>query len=75
MNKNSIEKTAFTVNHGHFEYLRMHFGLKNAPATFQRMMDEILRDYLYKFRLVYMDDVVIFSNSLSLTFRPHKDHI
>lgn len=71
MDKDSIEKTAFTVNHGHFEYLRMPFGLKNAPATFQRMMDEILRDYLYKFCFVYMDDVVIFSKSLS----EHLDHI
>lgn len=71
MDPTSIEKTAFSVNHGHFEYLRMPFGLKNAPSTFQRMMDEILRDYLYKFCFVYMDDVVIFSKSLS----EHIDHI
>lgn len=71
MDPGSIEKTAFTVNNGHYEYLRMPFGLKNAPATFQRMMDEILREYLYKFCFVYMDDVVIFSRSLS----EHIDHI
>lgn len=71
MSPDSIEKTAFTVNNGHFEYLRMPFGLKNAPATFQRMMDEILREYLYKFCFVYMDDVVIFSKSLP----EHIDHI
>lgn len=71
MDPKSIEKTAFTVNQGHFEYLRMPFGLKNAPATFQRMMDEILREFLYKFCFVYMDDVVIFSRSLS----EHLDHI
>ncbi|KAH1028397.1 hypothetical protein HUJ05_001751 [Dendroctonus ponderosae] len=44
MDPDSIEKTAFSVNNGHFEYLRMPFGLKNAPATFQRMMDEVLRE-------------------------------
>ena len=71
MDPQSIEKTAFTVNNGHFEYMRMPFGLKNAPATFQRMMDEILREYLYKFCFVYMDDVVVFSKSLS----EHIDHI
>lgn len=64
MDSNSVEKTAFTVNNGHYEYLRMPFGLKNAPATFQRMMDEVFREYLYKFAFVYMDDVVIFSKCL-----------
>ena len=64
MSENSIEKTAFTVNHGHFEYVRMPFGLKNAPSTFQRVMDNIFREYLGKFVMVYMDDIVIFSKSL-----------
>lgn len=64
MDPDSIEKTAFTVNNGHYEYLRLPFGLCNSPSTFQRMMDEILKEYLYKFAFVYMDDVVIFSKSL-----------
>lgn len=64
MAQESVEKTAFCVNNGHYEYVRMPFGLKNAPATFQRVMDNILREYLYKFCFVYMDDVVIFSKSL-----------
>ena len=64
MHPDSIEKTAFTVNNGHYEYLRMPFGLKNAPATFQRMMDNVLREYQYKTCFVYMDDIVIFSKSL-----------
>lgn len=64
MHENSIEKTAFTVNHGHYEYTRMPFGLKNAPSTFQRVMDNVLKEFLYKFCFVYMDDVVIFSKSL-----------
>lgn len=64
MSPESIEKTAFTVNNGHYEYVRMPFGLKNAPSTFQRVMDNVLKEYLYKFCFVYMDDIVIFSKSL-----------
>lgn len=64
MSPESIEKTAFSVNNGHYEYVRMPFGLKNAPSTFQRVVDNVLREYLYKFCFVYMDDVVIFSKSL-----------
>lgn len=64
MEEKSIEKTAFNVEHGHFEYVRMPFGLKNAPATFQRVMDHILRGLQNKICLVYMDDIIIFSTSL-----------
>ena len=64
MSEESISKTAFSVPNGHFEYVRMPFGLKNAPATFQRMMDEILKSHLYKRCFVYMDNVMVFSRSL-----------
>lgn len=61
---NSIEKTAFSTEDGHFEFLRMPFGLKNAPSTFQRMINHVLRDFINKICLVYMDDVIVFSTSL-----------
>lgn len=64
MHPNSIEKTAFSVEHGHYEYVRMPFGLKNAPSTFQRVMDNVLKDLQNKICLVYMDDIIIFSTSL-----------
>ncbi|GJQ70426.1 hypothetical protein Trydic_g18696 [Trypoxylus dichotomus] len=69
MDPESIEKTAFVANNDHYEYVRMPFGLKNAPSTFQKVMDNVLREYLHKFCFVYMDDVVIFSKSL------HEHHL
>lgn len=59
-----IPKTAFNVDGGKFEFVRMPFGLKNAPATFQRLMDAVLRKHLNIRCFVYMDDIIIFSSSL-----------
>lgn len=64
MNQADRNKTAFTVEGGHFEFVRMPFGLKNAPATFQRVMDFILGDLIGSTCLVYLDDIIIFSTSL-----------
>ena len=64
MHDDDIEKTAFTVENGHYEFLRMPFGLKNAPSTFQRVMDNVLRGLQNKICLVYVDDIIIFSTSL-----------
>lgn len=57
-------KTAFSTPSGHYEFVRMPFGLKNAPSTFQRLMNEVLKDHINDNCVVYMDDILIFSTSL-----------
>lgn len=64
VDEKDIEKTAFSVENGHYEFVRMPFGLKNAPSTFQRVMDNILREHIGVRCLVYMDDIIVFSTSL-----------
>ncbi|CAJ0934066.1 unnamed protein product, partial [Ranitomeya imitator] len=55
-------KTAFNTPEGHFEYLVMPFGLSNAPSVFQSFMHDIFREYLDKFLIVYLDDILVFSD-------------
>ena len=61
-------KTAFRIRYGHYEYKVMPFGLVNAPATFQDMMNAILREYLDHGVVVYLEDILIYSQS----FEEHK---
>jgi hypothetical protein len=70
MDRRSKKYTAFCTDRGLFEYNCMPFGLKNAPATYQRMMNELLGE-LGEFCLVYQDDVLVFSK----TFAEHKKNL
>ncbi len=64
-------KTAFFTPTGHYEYWVMPYGLVNAPSIFQDFMHEVLREYLHRFVLVYIDDILIYSRSMA----EHRHHV
>ncbi len=61
-------KTAFSTTTGHYEYLVMPFGLANSPSVFQSFINDVFRDMLNRWVIVYIDDILIYSTSL-------KDHV
>lgn len=64
-------KTAFRTRYGHFECLVMPFGLTNAPAVFQHFMNDVFRDMLDHTVLIYLDDILVFSENPD----QHTDHV
>jgi hypothetical protein len=66
-----IPKTAFITWYGLYEYMVMSFGLTNAPAYFMYLMNKVFMEYLDKFIVVFIDDILIFSKNED----EHDDHL
>ena len=69
LTKRAQERSAFVTPLGHYQYTRMPFGLCNAPATFQRVMNDMFRDLIGKVLFVYIDDITIYTK----TFEEHLE--
>jgi len=64
-------KTTFRTCYDHFEYLVMPFELANAPASLQGLINDTLRPFLDRFATAYLDNIMIYSNTLE----EHKNHV
>ena len=65
MASDSVEKTAFVTQNGQFQWRVMPYGLTNSPVAFMRTMHEALRKYLYKICIIYVDDVIVYSENMA----------
>ena len=71
LRKEDIPKTAFKTRWGLYEFLVVPFGVTNAPAQFMNMMNDVLADFLDRFVVVFLDDLLIYSR----TPEDHAEHL
>ena len=64
-------KIAFQTRYGHYEFLVMPFGLTSAPVAFMDKMNRVFKDYLDKFVIMFIDDILVYS----LSNEEHKEHL
>jgi hypothetical protein len=62
--ESDIPKTAFRTRYGLYEYTVISFGLTNAPAYFMYLMNKVFMEYLDRFVIIFIDDILIFSNTM-----------
>ena len=67
VNPDHMHKTAFATHLGLYEFLRMPYGLKTAPQTFQRILNSVFADFLYQWLIIYIDDVIVWANTAPTT--------
>ena len=73
LDEDACTKSAFTTHHGFFEFTRMPFGLCNAPATFQRVIQAVLAGLEWNSCFIYLDDILIASRTLEEHLRHIKE--